>query len=231
MRSKLNWKERFEHPAVYEKEGRAVEESIANVLRGSKRIDENALISASYVLLRAEQDGIDLSSVEAFCASAKVDEERKAFLEANLGDVWPMVIGQKGRYSVDALRSIILFHEERDARMGGEVKTPVSVSHLACKLFDFRENDEIADFCLGGGAFTTEAYLNYPTLRFYGVELLFRRLGARRHFRHQPGFAQVSAYLLKLSLWTAFQGKRLDEKTRVSADFAESDAFHKERFV
>lgn len=167
----MNWKERFEHPAVYEKEGRAVEESIANVLRGSKRIDENALISASYVLLRAEQDGIDLSSVEAFCASAKVDEERKAFLEANLGDVWPMVIGQKGRYSVDALRSIILFHEERDARMGGEVKTPVSVSHLACKLFDFHENDEIADFCLGGGAFTTEAYLNYPTLRFYGVEL------------------------------------------------------------
>ena len=38
-------------------------------------------------------------------------------------------------------------------------------------LFDFRDNDELADFCLGRGAFTAEAYLNHPALRFHGVEV------------------------------------------------------------
>ncbi|MBR4212264.1 MAG: N-6 DNA methylase [Oscillibacter sp.] len=159
----------FELQELYEQAGRAVAQDISNVQRGSRRIGRSEVIGAAYVLLTAsgdKEDEIDLSSVEAFCASARVSEERETFLKARLGDVWPMVTGQKGRYHEDTLRSIILFHEER-----GEEKTPESVSRLACKLFDFRDNDELADFCLGNGAFTMEAYLNHPALRFHGVEM------------------------------------------------------------
>ena len=167
----MTQQEYYELQAMYEKEGQAVSWSIANVLRGTNYIDRSTLIAASYVLLLANNNEIDVSSIEAFCKSIKADENRMAFLESCLGDAWQMVVGQRFRYNGNALKSIILFYEDRDMRFGDEGRTPVSISRLACKLFGFTENDEIADFGLGSAAFTIEAYLSNPSLRFYGIEV------------------------------------------------------------
>lgn len=156
---------------MYDKEGQSVSWSIANVLRGTNYIDRSTLIAAAYVLLMANDDTIDTSSIDAFCKSINADENRFAFLESCLGDAWQMVVGQRFRYNGNALKSIILFFEDRDMRFGDEGRTPVSISRLACKLFGFTDNDEIADFGLGSAAFTIEAYLSNPTLRFFGIEI------------------------------------------------------------
>lgn len=156
---------------MYDKEGQSVSWSIANVLRGTNYIDRSTLIAAAYVLLMANDDTIDTSNIDAFCKSINADENRFAFLESCLGDAWQMVVGQRFRYNGNALKSIILFFEDRDMRFGDEGRTPVSISRLACKLFGFTDNDEIADFGLGSAAFTIEAYLSNPTLRFFGIEI------------------------------------------------------------
>lgn len=167
----MTQQEYFELQAMYDKEGQSVSWSIANVLRGTNYIDRSTLIAAAYVLLMANDDTIDTSSIDAFCKSINADENRFAFLESCLGDAWQMVVGQRFRYNGNALKSIILFFEDRDMRFGDEGRTPVSISRLACKLFGFTDNDEIADFGLGSAAFTIEAYLSNPTLRFFGIEI------------------------------------------------------------
>ncbi len=167
----MTQQEYFELQAMYDKEGQSVSWSIANVLRGTNYIDRSTLIAAAYVLLMANDDTIDTSSIDAFCKSINADENRFAFLESCLGDAWQMVVGQRFRYNGNALKSIILFYEDRDMRFGDEGRTPVSISRLACKLFGFTDNDEIADFGLGSAAFTIEAYLSNPTLRFFGIEI------------------------------------------------------------
>lgn len=167
----MTQQEYFELQAMYDKEGQSVSWSIANVLRGTNYIDRSTLIAAAYVLLMANDDTIDTSSIDAFCKSINADENRFAFLESCLGDAWQMVVGQRFRYNGNALKSIILFFEDRDMRFGDEGRTPVSISRLAYKLFGFTDNDEIADFGLGSAAFTIEAYLSNPTLRFFGIEI------------------------------------------------------------
>ena len=167
----MTYQEYYELYTLYEKEGQSVALSIANVLNGSNRIDRSTLIAASYVLLMANNSETDIRSTDSFCCSINATDDRKAFIESCLGDDWQMVIGQRDRYSANTLKSIILFYEDRDMRFGEEWKTPSSISQLACKLFDFADDDEIADFGLGSAAFTIEAYLSNPTLRFYGIEI------------------------------------------------------------
>lgn len=157
--------------ALYEKEGQVVSLSIAKVLCGITYLDKSTLITASYVLLMANDSKTDLDNIEAFCSSVKVDEDRKAFLEICLSGLWQMVVGQRYRYNSDVLKSIILFYEDRNMRFGEEEKTPVSISRLACKLFAFCNEDEVADFGIGSTAFTIEAFFNNPFLRFYGIEI------------------------------------------------------------
>ncbi len=157
--------------ALYKKEGQQVLCSIANVLSGTNLIDTDTMVAASYVLLKASDDETDIGSVDAFCQAINANSDRMAFLESCIGDVWQMVVGQRFRYDENVLRSIILFYEDRDVRSVYDDKTPASISRLACRLFDFSDNDEIADFGLGSAAFTIEAYLKNPSLRFYGIEL------------------------------------------------------------
>ena len=106
----MTQQEYFELQAMYDKEGQSVSWSIANVLRGTNYIDRSTLIAAAYVLLMANDDAIDTSSIDAFCKSVNADENRFAFLESCLGDAWQMVVGQRFRYNGNALKSIILFY-------------------------------------------------------------------------------------------------------------------------
>ena len=167
----MTQKEFYELQALYEKEGQVTSLTIANVLYGSNYIDRSTLIAAAYVLFKANDNATDLSSIESFCASVNADEDRQAFIQSSVGETWQMVTGQRYRYNSNVLKSIIGFCGEREMRFSDEIKTPTSISRLACKLFAFNEEDEIADFGLGSGAFTIEAYLSNPSLQFYGIEI------------------------------------------------------------
>ena len=167
----MTQKEYFELQAMYEKEGQATSLTIANVLYGSNYIDRSTLIATAYVLFKANDNVTDLSSLESFCASVNANEDRQAFIQSCVGETWQMVTGQRFRYNSNVLKSIIVFCGEREMRYGDEMKTPTSISRLACKLFDFNDGDEIADFGLGSGAFTIDAYLSNSSLQFYGIEI------------------------------------------------------------
>ena len=156
--------------AIFEKEGMAVTTAIANVLRGTNYIDRSTLVAAAYILYRAQASDVQIDSLEGFCKSTGVDEDRAAFLLSHVGDVWQMVSGQRYRYTENVLKSLILFFEDRDFRFGDDGKTPVSISKLACKLFDFDDNETVADFGVGSASFTVEAFFSNPSLGFYGIE-------------------------------------------------------------
>ena len=70
----MTQQEYFELQAMYDKEGQSVSWSIANVLRGTNYIDRSTLIAAAYVLLMANDDTIDTSSIDAFCKSGLLEE-------------------------------------------------------------------------------------------------------------------------------------------------------------
>ena len=167
----LTRQEYMELQERYEKEGQAVISSIANVLYGTSQIGRNALVASAYVLLMADDKEVSLASIKDFCLSVNADADREAFIESSIGDVWPMVAGQRHRYSAEALKSVILFYEDKNARFMDEFKTPTAISRLACRIFGFGENDEVADFGVGSAAFITEAFLDKPDLRFYGVDI------------------------------------------------------------
>lgn len=156
---------------LYEKEGLNVAWNIATVLRGSVSLDRSTLVATAYVLLAMNNENVTADNLEAFCDSINASEDRRAFLESCIGETWQMVAGQRYRYNSNVLKAIILFAEDRSGRFGFEDKTPVSLSRLAYKLLGATDGDEIADFGIGSASFAIEAYLNNPTLRFYGVEI------------------------------------------------------------
>ena len=167
----MTQQEYIELQATYEKEGQSVSGLITNVLRGRGYIDRSTMMAATYVLYMASDERVNVDSLNSFCDSMNVDAERRSFFDTSIGDDWQMVVGQRYRYNANVLKSIILFYEDRDMRFGDDGKTPVSISRLANKLFDLKDNDEIADFGIGSAAFTIETYLNNPSLSFYGIDL------------------------------------------------------------
>lgn len=156
---------------LYEKEGQVVSWNIANVLRGPALVNRSTMVAAAYVLLTLNDESAVADTFEEFCDYIDADEDRKAFLESSLGEIWYMVVGQRFRYSSNALKSIILFAEDRNVRFAPEEKTPASLSRLAYRLLGAADGDEIADFGIGSASFAVEAYLSNPTHSIYGIEI------------------------------------------------------------
>lgn len=156
---------------LFTTEGQHLAWNIANILRGTYHADKNTLVAAAYVLCKAENSEICMDTFDAFCSSINATENRKAFLETYIGDIWPMVAGLRHRFGTNALKSIILFYEDREMRFGGVDSTPASLSKLACKLFDFATDDEVADFGIGSAAFSIEAYISNPAVEITGIDI------------------------------------------------------------
>lgn len=167
----MNYLEYLELQETFEKEGQALSWNIARVICGSIYLDQSSLIAAAYVLYKANDEYVSLDTIDTFCDSINADEDRRAFLESCVGDSWQMVAGQRFRYSEAALKSLILFYEDRDYRHGDEGKTPASISRLAYELFELNDGDEIADFGVGSASFSIECFLRNQTLQFYGIEI------------------------------------------------------------
>lgn len=190
----MTQREYLDLQSLYESEGRSAASEISGIVSGKSTLSRNVVFAMAYVLIRANSDDVSLSSIEAFCESIGADVDRKGYLESYLSDYWNFVSGLRYRYAINVLKSIILFHESRDERFGDLDKTPIPVARLACRLFDFEDKAEVADFCFGSGAFATEAYLSNPSLRFYGVEtnadikemsaIRFEILGCSLHLEH-----------------------------------------------
>lgn len=68
------------------------------MLRGNNYIGRSTLVATAYVLFKASDESTSVDSVESFCSSISANEDRCAFLDSFIGDMWQMVIGQ--RYSV-----------------------------------------------------------------------------------------------------------------------------------
>ncbi len=156
---------------TYEREGKDLALRIADVIGGRLWINRSTITAAAYVLFMAGIEKVDETDIESFCKSIDRDEDRKAFLESTIGDTWPMVIGQRYRYSSDVLKSVIIFGDFVDEHLDDFSKTPESVAKLACALFGFEDGATVADFGVGTGNFLAEAHLLNPTLHFYGVDL------------------------------------------------------------
>ncbi len=190
----MTQKEYYELQTLYESEGRSAVSGISEIVSGKPYLNRNVIYAALYVLIKANGDNVSLSSIDAFCESVNADLDRKGYLESYISDFWNMVAGLRYRYSINVLKSIILFNDNREGRLGEIDRTPTPIARLACRLFDFEDNAEVADFGFGNGFFATEAYITNPSLKFYGIEtsadikeaarIKFEILGCTLHLEH-----------------------------------------------
>lgn len=165
----MNKEEYYELKSIYEKEGQALAWNISNILRGRNVGDICMITASAYVLYRACEETINVDSIESFCETAAIAEDRVEFLYNYLGEVWQMVAGQRYRYNPNVLKSVILFYDNKD-RSDNCYKTPDSLLSLSSRLLSIKDDDKVADFGSGVGSFIIESYLDNPKPSYTGID-------------------------------------------------------------
>ena len=145
---------------------------IINFMRGMVPIDPQmdfVLIYLAYVALTNELDNIDdlLLFIEE-----KISEQRAMFVKEITKENIEIVIQLSKAFSEKELLSyLFVYPRESVGRFGSEYGTPDSISKLALKILDIKDNERVADFGSGSGDFITKAAERYENNSFYGIEL------------------------------------------------------------
>lgn len=155
---------------VFEKDGQMLAYTISNIIRGNVFADKNTLVATAYVLHKANNEAVSVNSIDEFCKTVNASDNRKAFLETYIGDIWQMVAGQRYRYNVNSLKALILFIEGREIKIE-ENRTPDSLANLAIKLLNLQEGEKLADFGSGSGSFMVNACLDNHNVSYIGIDI------------------------------------------------------------
>ena len=139
-------------------------------LRGIAALAEYAAYSVAYVIVKAaDNETADLSSLDLFVTSCKIEEDIALYLSDSLRGIWDFVIRVKDAYDTDMYAAFLLFNEGNDQYDFGS--TPESILKLAIRLLDIKENDNVADFCDGKGSFIRECFISHPEVYYHGFEI------------------------------------------------------------
>lgn len=145
---------------------------IAYFMRGMTPADPQlnyVLVYLAYVAMTNEIDNVDdlLSFIED-----KISEQRAMFVKEIARDNIEIAIQLSKTYSEkDLLAYLLIFPREGAGKVGGDFGTPESLSKLALRVLDIKENESAADFGSGAGDFITLATEGREKNLFYGIEL------------------------------------------------------------
>ena len=143
---------------------------LINGLRGITASAEYAAYSVAYVIVKAaENETADLSSLDLFVTSCKIEEDIALYLSDSLRGIWDFVIRVKDAYDTDMYAAFLLFNEGSDQYDFGS--TPESILKLAIRLLDIKDNDNVADFCDGKGSFIRECFIAHPEVYYHGFDI------------------------------------------------------------
>lgn len=145
---------------------------IANFMRGMAPADPKqnfVLVYLAFVALTNEIDNIDDL---LFFIEDKISEQRAMFAKEVARDSIEIALQLSKTFSEeDLLAYLFVFPREYSGRFGGEYGTPESLSKLAVRVLDIKENERVADFGSGAGDFITLATEGHEINQFYGIEL------------------------------------------------------------
>ncbi|SFQ06924.1 type I restriction enzyme M protein [Butyrivibrio proteoclasticus] len=145
---------------------------IANFMRGMAPADPKqnfVLVYLAFVALTNEIDNIDDL---LFFIEDKISEQRAMFAKEVARDSIEIALQLSKTFSEeDLLAYLFVFPREYSGRFGGEYGTPESLSKLAVRVLDIKENERVADFGSGAGDFITLATEGHEINPFYGIEL------------------------------------------------------------
>lgn len=145
---------------------------IASFIKGMAPVDPQlnfVLVYAAYVALTNEIDDIDDL---LFIIEDKISEQRAMFVKEIARDNIEIALQLSKAFSEkDLLAYLLVFPREGIGRISGEFGTPESLSKLALKVLDIKENERVADFGSGAGDFITLATEGREKNPFYGIEL------------------------------------------------------------
>ncbi len=88
---------------VAEREGATTAGDILNALVGRNSWNRQVVIPAAYILYRASEEGIEMSSLDSFCETAGVTGDRTAYFRSTVDEYWPILANLRFRYSPTVL--------------------------------------------------------------------------------------------------------------------------------
>lgn len=148
---------------------REIDRSIMQKMTSYNAHSNFALVYVAYVAQENKIDNIEdlLSFVEE-----NVSEQRAMFVKGAAQDNIEVALELSSAFSKnDLLFYMLVFPRELSGRYSGEYGTPESISKLATKVLEIKENEMVADFGSGCGDFITLVSEKYDKNPFYGIEI------------------------------------------------------------
>lgn len=92
------------------------------------------------------------------------------FVKESVENSWSVVMKIGNLYTKERLLATVLWMPMSDRRMGYQQETPESIINLAIKILSIN-NEKVADFCCGKGAFLAKALEEDEKSEYYGIEI------------------------------------------------------------
>lgn len=106
-----------------------------------------------------------------FFYSSILNGDAKDVIKKYVDDVWDVVIGNLFKFTNEQLKAFVLFDNSFERGKGGELTTPDSISKLACKILNVKNDEKLLELCTGQGGFAAQCFIDSPGVKYEGVEL------------------------------------------------------------
>ncbi|WP_029319373.1 N-6 DNA methylase [Butyrivibrio sp. AE3004] len=145
--------------------------NISNYIRGMAPADPLLYYVLVYSAYLAQVNNIEDKEELISFIETKISEQRAMFIKELARENLGIAIKIAKAFSEnDLLAYLYVLPRENAGRDGGVYETPESISKLALKILDIKEDDRVADFGSGLGDFITLAAENAEQKALYGVE-------------------------------------------------------------
>lgn len=148
-----------------------VASALASGIRGLCQNYSVSLFAAAYVLLVAtENSKVRFSNIDEFITTSNISQERALFVRNALKNCWNVISDLMLKFDADSLRAFILYHDLYVSKSDADY-TPTSISHLAIRLLNVSNGDNVADLGTGRGSFIRDCYAEAPLASYYANDI------------------------------------------------------------
>lgn len=144
--------------------------SIANRLRGVCVPTNERIIAAAYLLYLTGKQNYSFDNVNEIIDNDSFAAQKKYFITSFVNEeTWKSVQPLANEYSSDVFKEIVLINDITNSRF--DISTPKSITELAKKILNIKENETITDLCCGYGNFLLNVATTISTAHCYGYDL------------------------------------------------------------
>ncbi len=151
---------------------REISLKISNLTRGMIPANPQQSFVFVYLAYVALTNKIDNNDELLIFIEDEISEQRAVFLKKIAGENIEIAIQLSKAFSEkDLLSYLLVYPRACTGKISVEYGTPESISKLALRILDIKEQERVADFGSGYGDFITLAAEEHEKNSFYGIEL------------------------------------------------------------